>query len=284
MPPSEQQFPSTAFIAQFVQPVDEDVHDDEIEEIHEPEAPQSPRKTQVERFRQQAMAQAKENKENLQQRSLLDPQPGATRVEWQEDEDSQKVPVRQRGGFRLPRHLQPTSQATTQQKRPREDDIDDPSEDEGFQNDTRNMAPPVRNAAPPRQLVQHPRSPLMQRSPSASQSPPKRQRRNPGQAIDLYEPPSRHGSEQAPGGYDYPLVSQLAKIKSQRMAQRRAPRERKAWTPAETNQLIHLIGETGCSWSRLKQMDEATPENILWHRKPEDLRFKARNMKVDFLK
>lgn len=279
-------YPQSAQPADHWQPVDEGADDDEIEEVSKPQPSLSPRRTQLEQFRQQYLAKQRENKENQPQRSLLDPQPGATRVNW---DGSQEIPVRQAEGFRLPRHQQPDPRPS-QQKRARVeegDDVADGTQDAGFETDTRIMPVPVRRvddaAAPPRRPQQQPMSPPTSR-PVRTPSPPKRQRKNPGQAIDPYEPPPRNGSEQPASGYDYTLVSHAAKVKTQQAAHRREARQRNAWTLDEVNQLQSLIAEFGCSWAKLKQRDEDSDDKLLWRRKAEDLRFKARNMKVEYLK
>lgn len=59
---------------------------------------------------------------------------------------------------------------------------------------------------------------------------------------------------------------------------------RKGWTDRELNRLVTLIEESGCSWSRLKTIDDETEEKILSRRNQVALKDKARNMKMIYLK
>ena len=58
------------------------------------------------------------------------------------------------------------------------------------------------------------------------------------------------------------------------------PQSRTFWTREEEGQLMDLIKDYGCSWTKLKTMDR---ENILESRDQVALKDKARNMKVNFL-
>ena len=64
---------------------------------------------------------------------------------------------------------------------------------------------------------------------------------------------------------------------------------RKAWTELEVNTLIELIEEYGCSWAKLKTVDDEQAKQqdtrpVLEHRNQVALKDKARNMKFDYLK
>lgn len=159
-------------------------------------------------------------------------------------------------------------------------DVQDPSEDEGFQTDQRN--PPIhrprpRSSAVPNQAPAPIEStqPERRRRTPEDDSPNKRQRRNPGQLVE----PFRSTGDEVIDSYGvaYARTRQInaLTIKPQR--------GRKPWTNAETGALLRLIRDHGKSFALIKRIDKARDNPELEDRTPEDLRFKAREIKVKFL-
>lgn len=64
----------------------------------------------------------------------------------------------------------------------------------------------------------------------------------------------------------------------------RAPQQRRAWTDAETERLLWLMRRYGCSWSTIKKADEQMVNPKLLDRSQVQLKDKARNIKMDYLK
>lgn len=259
---------------------------------------------------------SREDKENqsrtLPRRTLFDTQDDGERVEFDEDFASQEQSaVRTQTNavqFRHPRIMQQSNQETVSPvKRRREPDIEDPSDDEGFEKD-------VRERAPKRTRIEYARSPDQGRgsvepsqrpgyqgtsmvgrlhgltprerstiNPQASASI--RPRKNPGQLLDYKAPrlASVNDDDDATAhtpAEQYKLVSHQAKNKIRVNTIVKPPRQRKPWEDQEVDQLIALIGDYGCSWSLLLKMDR---ENILADREQGDLKDKARNIKTDYL-
>lgn len=127
------------------------------------------------------------------------------------------------------------------------------------------------------------------RSPSSSQSPAKRRRKNPGSSIPPPVPPFDPDQNN-----EIPREDRLAHAKIQaRHGTVRANRvkpvqDRRPWSSEEENALIDLIEEEcgeELSYSKLKAIDNERPDGPkLALRSAEDMRFKARNMKETFLK
>lgn len=92
------------------------------------------------------------------------------------------------------------------------------------------------------------------------------------------QPYGEDGSERT-GAALYTQANALARASTNH----RSPRARTPWSDAEVEALIDLIATYGISWALIKQEDQ-NRGNVLQKRTPEDLRFKARNMKVDYLK
>ena len=240
-------------------------------------------------------------------RSFIDRQDGARRVAWDETQLTQ---------YSVPGELQyPASSAPAQGpyyqsprrsspgKRPYgalddEPEEFDPTQDQGFEVDQRDLTA----ADQRRREALQPRAPQPRFSSLASgepgpsgtrasttPSPSKRRRKNPGSTI----PPSlRPFDPEDDMEIPKALRLQRAKIAARHttvMASQAKPAQiRTPWLPEEDQALIDLIeeeGSEGVSYAKLKSYDADKGENAkLSRRSAEDLRFKARNLKVMFLK
>lgn len=271
--------------------------------------PQSPLKQRIGRLF--AKSGNKENRAQPQQRrSLFDPQDNGERVRWDDDFASQSQPARSmlhRPNNTLPREAKVTS---PQKRRHEEIEVEEPSEDEGFQNDARQptttrrrfednaqsrprpRAVPIESSGPSRptrepsvrsaqqDLSVSPARPSARPMASAATS----SRKNPGQLIEPFVATAVPEGEEQPARStieNHQLNAHLAKVRT-RTHPAKAPRTRTPWSQEEIGTLIDLIGEHGCSWSLLKTID-ASDDNVMEGREQLDLRDKARNMKVEFL-
>lgn len=184
--------------------------------------------------------------------------------------------------------------------------VPDPTQDEGFQVDNRdfasaderrrqvNFARPARPQPPPQSspraeasgsTAHMPRPSFGRPSAEPRPSPSKRQRTNPGSAIPDIPPPPGVDDGDLPPEATWERAKTLAKINRLTAAADRQPRGRVHWEDDEEEALIRLIvehGTGGISWAGLKKIDQAD-ENVLASRNAEDIRFKARNMKVSYL-
>lgn len=277
----------------------EDDLEDEFEDVDDvaPIPPESPTKTTL----RAVLASNKENAarpRQQQKKSFVDPQDDGQRVEWDEDDATQRPHQSSRPQFRQPRNLlPPDQQAITPGKRRRDPDIEDPSEDEGFEVDERQPATkrprvgrppraepvmPSTSGATYRGATQRATPATATGRPSISTTP----RKNPGQLIEPLPLPELVEGETPPPltAYErYQQANQTSKSLT-RMQPPKPPRVRQPWSVEEIEALIDLIGEHGCSWAMLKKIS-AHDENgdIFANREQLDLRDKARNMKVDFL-
>lgn len=59
---------------------------------------------------------------------------------------------------------------------------------------------------------------------------------------------------------------------------------RRAWSPLETQRLLEMIGDHGCRWSLILKQDAKRAQPALQDRNQVQLKDKARNMKLDYLK
>lgn len=64
----------------------------------------------------------------------------------------------------------------------------------------------------------------------------------------------------------------------------RPPQTRRPWTAPEIERLLYLMRQYGCAWSTIKKADDRMDEPQLSDRSQVQLKDKARNMKLDFLK
>ena len=158
------------------------------------------------------------------------------------------------------------------------DDIDEPSQDQGFQQDARTFDAASRRAQKPSTTGRPAqRKTKKARISQAAQAPDEATQDDVQPELitqDDNEPPSS-----TLGAY------QRSKSKAQEFAasQPKKVQVRKAWTDEETGLLLDLIEEHGTSWRLLKQIDFEN-SHILRDRDQVALKDKARNMKLDFLK
>ncbi|KAK6435700.1 hypothetical protein LTR95_008112 [Oleoguttula sp. CCFEE 5521] len=232
-------------------------------------------------------------------RSFLDPQAGATREQWtdpQPSQASQQQPIPVSSS-----NIDPALRRYSPGKRPREegpsDESWDPTQDEGFTQGNIDTAAADARRAQARRLQHQPRpsasarpaGPSPQRPRPNELRAPKRQRKNPGSAIPIepiQRPDPDAGTPPQPTPYEqYENARVLAKMTRLNVGHTQQSRVRQPWGPEETQQLLSLIETNdgdGISWAALKARDRED-DNILGRRTAEDLRFKARNMKVELV-
>ncbi|KAF2837933.1 hypothetical protein M501DRAFT_995190 [Patellaria atrata CBS 101060] len=263
--------------------VEDDIEDaiisyppEEIEEL-ELDLVQSTAQERLSRIRQMG----KENKENRagkvrnpQNRSFIDRQANAQRVDWSEASTQEEIEAN-------PKVVQISSEPSGKRRREDEDE-DDVSEDEGFQEDTTvtNHNARRKDAPVPRRRV--PSTPRPESSPN-------RKRRELSAVIIS---PRIQPIQEANG---YRSVNQIAKarVASQPLVRNdpMQPKGRQRWTDEEVDALMKYIEELGCSWALIKSTDdelddsgEEDHESKLSRRSQVDLKDKARNMKMDYIK
>ncbi|KAI9723111.1 MAG: hypothetical protein M1828_004359 [Chrysothrix sp. TS-e1954] len=188
------------------------------------------------------------------QRSLLDPQPNATRVEPFESID----PALEDDDVRVAQQLTAANR----------------QEEQELQQDQM-TAPQASMSQPESTYPSIPQS--SQQDSSAAQA-------NvvlPGDPLDMTFP---EPSAPPQASYEsYMEVNRRAKAVTQYHKQDKVPQLRKAWEPAEIERFIQLIGECGPSYSTIKSTDLDTG-SVLIQRSQGNLKDKARNMKFDYLK
>lgn len=243
------------------------------------------------------------DKEN---RRFIDQQAGAHRIRFDDSQDVLLPTVRRSPGrrsdplpssssnFRLPRSSAPVITRTNVDEE--EDQVDDaefePTQDGAFEVDTRrvtnarrarvavvssNQSPSSTNILP--RTSQHTNIlSANQTSPAGSRRP----RQNPGQAIESVQFPLDPDLTLT-ASQNYRRANNLAKRITASTQQYRQPQSRNRFTQEEEEAVLDLIAEHGPSYAHVKKVDE-NDRNILSTRTGEDIRFKARNMKVDFLK
>nr|POF04200.1 hypothetical protein CFP56_21955 [Quercus suber] len=237
---------------------------------------------------------------------FTDEQPNAVRVEWDDASQATQPAV----NVHKSRPLPPSSSApqmlrgVANKRTIREiedDDAEDefdPTQDEGFQTDTRSTiraderraqaaAAAFQKAATQPTSSAHADPTRPERSPAPPAGPAKRQRRNPGSII----PPSTlpdDDDEELPSSTAFEQAKILAKQNRMHFNTRSGPQQRQAWTVDEEEALFDLIhdhGAGGISYAVLKAIDNnAGQEARLGRRSAEQMRFKARNMKQTFLR
>lgn len=231
-------------------------------------------------------------------RSFNDPQPGASRVSWDDSQPSQQPTT---ATFQLPPSsvIDPALSTNQNGKRPREEEYPeiDPTQDDGgdFQTDTRDMsaANARRQSAPrathrpiaPRREVNSNLVPYETPGSQQSQygSPAKRQRKNPGASIPQALPPTQGPSSSRD---DWRQAKVQSKIYRPMRENKPAHKQRVPWSIAEEDRLFDLIEQcedNNVPYAILKKQD-VEGENILEGRDKEQMRQKARNMKVLLLK
>jgi hypothetical protein len=242
---------------------------------------------------------------------LTDPQPGAVRISnnmLEEEHDS--VPPATSSA--------PLKRSRAQMEDDRGEDFN-PTQDEGFESDTRDHSDALERrrtvsfheqahhrdsrinatAGPSRApnsglnaTAGPSRTPHFALSPgNDGPSPAKRPRQNPGSSMPppLSEPQLQDGALPTTDWYRRTKVT--AKFNRIQSTQARQPQQRSSWTDEEESALIELItdqveDDQPISWTGLKTIDNEraeTGDGRLTYRSSEDMRFKARNMKMTML-
>lgn len=225
-------------------------------------------------FQEMQRQQAQQIRQNTQRQRprWTDPQSGAVRISAI-DEDVQQG--EQASSMRVKR-----SQAEMN------DDFD-PTQDEGFQTDTRDIAEADRRRREitAAQATVDPTTGLEVQD--EMPSPSKRQRLNPGSSIPpLTQQYAEDDGDLNPGEI-FRRAKDVAKFNRVAASQAKISRVRQPWTITEESALIALVSEhgtEGVSYSALKAIDRDSGDAKLDRRSAEDLRFKARNMKLTLLK
>jgi hypothetical protein len=216
-----------------------------------------------------ARANARDEEER-QKRRFIDPQPNGVRIS-DDMLESQPATRRQTPG---PQEIETDPVLSG--------DVEDPTDDEGFQEDQRNL--PARRPQPQSRpsVVPHraPASaestqPERRRRTSEPDTPNKRQRQNPGQLVVPYQATADEDVN------SYRIASTLTR--QTQLSSHKPQRGRKPWTDDQVGSLLRLIRDHGISFAHLKRIDEAKDNPALEDRTPEDIRFKAREMKVKYL-
>ena len=245
------------------------------------------------------------NAAQSKKRTFTDRQANAQRISFEDSQPSQAPPgegsefyVPGRSSAPGPYHVTSARQAIKRPFATVEDADDDenedfePTQDSGFETDPRDpaAADERRRLAPvAKARTVEPSGPGLVNYAypgSAEGSPAKRQRKNPGASIPSLQPVDPEHYE-PPRSSSYAEASILAK-RARVMHPVKGTQSRTAWTLEESERLSELIvehGHSGISWALLKKIDEADGDlAVLGHRSAEDLRFRARNMKMQYLK
>ncbi|KAF2724912.1 hypothetical protein K431DRAFT_281386 [Polychaeton citri CBS 116435] len=170
----------------------------------------------------------------------------------------------------------------------------DPTQDEGFQTAQVDAAAAERRRMesafgqqPPR-FVNPPPSGLPTASParaSTGRNAAKRARKNPGSALPPLEDARGPDEPQLEPDNFYARAKVAAKHGRIMASQNKPPQTRVPWSDLEERALLSLVSQYATdtiSYTELKKIDEAT-DRLLVNRSAEDIRFKARNMKVTLL-
>ena len=195
---------------------------------------------------------------------IMDPQPNAQRVTF----DSQ-------GFSDMPESSRGTKRAFDETMDAEGDDLGEPSQDQGFQQDSRTFDDAASRRA--QKPVQAPR----RRTKKARTT-------QTAQAVNTstqdYTQPEPSAQDNGIPPSSLGVYQQAKEDAHEVMAGRpKKVQVRRAWTDKETGLLLDLIEEHGTSWRLLKQIDLENG-HILKDRDQVALKDKARNMKLDFLK
>ncbi|KAG0650230.1 hypothetical protein D0Z07_3293 [Hyphodiscus hymeniophilus] len=230
------------------------------------------------------------NKENHRAR-WIDEQPNARKASWgsQEGEESQDMVA-----------------GPSKRKQPDvESDVDFLSQDQGFQTDQRNPDPSRRFVAAPPSMATHSSAPPQRRSTKraryqeeeiAAQEADQTDESEEGAAEDPKDRRKQQRSQPQPRApqqadddvFDLsddgprPSATQVATMAKTAFAVARRVGEtqsRTPWSEADTEHLIELIGELGCSWALISKAGDFEVE-----RGQIALKDKARNLTVQFLR
>ena len=236
---------------------------------------------------------------NKSKARFIDPQQNAVSLAFEESQEARAsgssyqapAPASAPG----PYHVASSAASRKRPYEPEEPEEFDPTQDGGFETDTRDTT-----AADDRRrtLQQHmPHQAARQRTaeptppgsavpgPATQQSPSKRQRKNPGSAIPPPLPPLDAENEEANRADYFEHAKAMAKQSRVQAMPHRPVQCRQPWSREEENALLHLIeteGGEGVSYASLKRIEQGGA-NVLHSRSAEDMRFKARNMKHTML-
>ena len=201
---------------------------------------------------------------------MIDRQPNAQRVEWEDPGFSQDVA----SSSRRPKRDHASAME--------EDDMEpDPSQDEGFQQDSRSQDIAAKRRSKPG---------AGSKKTGPQQRAPKRARARNSQAqgeaenveIATTVTDYNQAGSPAPSSLDiYQATHDRALTVT--ASQPKKVQVRRAWTDEETQTLLELIEAHGTSWRLLKDIDQKNGF-VLQGRDQVALKDKARNMKLDFLK
>ncbi|KAF2151382.1 hypothetical protein K461DRAFT_295437 [Myriangium duriaei CBS 260.36] len=232
---------------------------------------------------EEAVRQLTGFKDQENQRRFIDQQHGAHRVTFDDTQASVASQMQQPSSSRI---YDIQSSSVRGRKRGGDDDEDyDPTQDEGFQTDNRVHLPPHR--APRAQMMSssNDRNVLPRTSAAhdvSEVSHVRRERQNPGRAIETLPPPTMENGLPVLSQVDnYQRARVLAKMKTAQVA--KPARTRNKFSQEEEERVLDLIGAHGPQYATIKRIDEEDL-NVLVRRNAEDIRFKVRNMKVDYLK
>ncbi|GAB7339163.1 hypothetical protein MBLNU457_5827t1 [Dothideomycetes sp. NU457] len=217
------------------------------------------------------------------EKSYMDRQRDAQKVHFSQASPQRTRPPGQRKESPSP---PPTSSVTG--KRTRQDPViliddegqgsqEEPSQDRGFQGNTRSNGVVRRAASIPNSSRTLPST---LEEPAAAPSPPKRVRQNPGQSIDRPPPDSTvEDAENKTWGQKAAAINLINRSRARILHGQ--PQSRTPWGDAEVTWLIELIEKFGTSWKILKDEDEKSLK-MFAIRDQVGLRDKARNLRVDF--
>lgn len=220
---------------------------------------------------------SKRNKENLRRiqtprspiasGSFVDSQINAQRVQWSQGTQRRDKSQSKSSQIGYDKPLAPAD----------DEEVGEVSDDEGFEQDQRTVDVQRKRKEVPKSssrsvIVQSSkRARLHQRSRDAEKS------HDPGEDD---EPDVTNLMNKVPPS-NYREVNQISKNLTRLNPPK--PQTRTKWSTLEENHLISLIEEIGCSWTRIKKLDEER-DQILVLRDQVGLKDKARNMKFDYLK
>lgn len=192
---------------------------------------------------------------------IMDAQPDAQRVMF--DSQFQGMPESTRG----------TKRGFGETLDAEGDELEEPSQDQGFQQDNRTFDVASRRAVKP---ARAPRRTKKARIAQAAQAI--------NEAEQNFSQPEQATQDNSVPRSTFDAYQQ-SKERAQEFqaSQPKKVQVRKAWTDEETGLLLDLIEEHGTSWRLLKQIDLEN-DYILKDRDQVALKDKARNMKLDFLK
>ena len=236
--------------------------------------------------------QWKQNKENIRRtqessavspkRHFIDKQTGATRVQWEDGAGEPDTSQQARA--------KPSQNDRGKGKRVREEDeeIENPTQDPGFAEEEEEepafgLVKEPRRAVSPgkRQRIAEQTSPLRRADQTQRRSRPRAVNKVSQQRRETPAEPSARDPSTC--STQHSLINAQAKTRALLSTQARRQQTRTPWTPEEVDTFIDLIGELGCSWSAILKRDN-DEARVLQNRSQVNLKDKAMNMKMDYLK